>query len=122
MTYGSPEKPLTCLTDIRALPSGVFDCVDGDGVVPAMSARNPGLPVTDRAAFPAGHKPLLDFPAVGEQVVQWLKEGREVETLKRARQEAMVAVEVGEDAGWVVLARAGDEGDCDVAVGDGGSN
>lgn len=102
--YGSKKNPIINYTDIRNLPTGTYTFVDGDGTVPAMSARADGLDATERVTFIGEHKGLLDLPEVWEKLQEWLNEGREEEAARKEREKAR-AVEVGEDGGWVVIGR-----------------
>ncbi|KAJ9568467.1 hypothetical protein OSB04_004433 [Centaurea solstitialis] len=69
--YGSKSAPIKNLAEIcKSLPFFIF--VDGDGTVPAESAKEDGLVAEERIGVPGGHTDLLSNNTVHEYILKWL--------------------------------------------------
>ncbi|PKI56837.1 lecithin-cholesterol acyltransferase-like 4 [Punica granatum] len=69
--YGSEEMPVTELQEMQfCLPTYV--CVDGDGTVPAESARGDGLKAEARVGVPGEHRGILCDHHVFRILKHWL--------------------------------------------------
>ncbi|KAF3450013.1 hypothetical protein FNV43_RR06092 [Rhamnella rubrinervis] len=72
VSYGSKETPVT---DLQQLPffQPKYICVNGDGTVPAESAKADGLNAEARVAVPGEHRGILCDHHVFRIVKHWLK-------------------------------------------------
>ncbi|KAH7684998.1 Lecithin:cholesterol/phospholipid:diacylglycerol acyltransferase protein [Dioscorea alata] len=69
--YGSKQSPIGDLSEVcHTLPEYTY--VDGDGTVPAESAKADGLPAVARVGIKASHRGLLCDKQVLELLKQWL--------------------------------------------------
>ncbi|OMO65797.1 Lecithin:cholesterol/phospholipid:diacylglycerol acyltransferase [Corchorus olitorius] len=72
--YGSEETPITDLEELR-LYEPTYVCCDGDGTVPAESAKADGLHAEARVGVPGEHRGILCEPHVFRILKHWLKAG-----------------------------------------------
>ncbi|PPR85732.1 hypothetical protein GOBAR_AA34962 [Gossypium barbadense] len=72
--YGSEETPVTNIQDLRFFQPK-YICVDGDGTVPAESAKADGLHAEARVAVPGEHRGILCEPHVFRILKHWLRAG-----------------------------------------------
>lgn len=72
--YGSKEDPVSELQQLRYVQAQYF-CVDGDGTVPAESAKADGLVAEARIGVPGEHRGILCDHHVFRILRHWLKAG-----------------------------------------------
>ncbi|XVF40049.1 hypothetical protein PTKIN_Ptkin01aG0081300 [Pterospermum kingtungense] len=72
--YGSEETPVTDMQDLRFFQP-TYVCVDGDGTVPAESAKADGLHAEARVGVPGEHRGILCEPHVFRILKHWLRAG-----------------------------------------------
>ncbi|XP_028785180.1 lecithin-cholesterol acyltransferase-like 4 [Neltuma alba] len=72
--YGSGEKPVSDLQQLR-YSQAKYICVDGDGTVPAESAKADGLKAEARVGVPGEHRGILCERHVFRILKHWLKAG-----------------------------------------------
>ncbi|WCJ28485.1 Lecithin-cholesterol acyltransferase-like 4 [Euphorbia peplus] len=72
--YGSEEIPVTDLQELRFFQP-TYVCVDGDGTVPAESAKADGLKAEARVGVPGEHRGILSDHHVFRILKHWLKAG-----------------------------------------------
>ncbi|XP_068661354.1 phospholipase A(1) LCAT3-like [Aristolochia californica] len=69
--YGSETSPIDNLSEVcHSIPH--YSYVDGDGTVPAESAKADGFPAMARVGVKGSHRELLNDKAVFQLVKQWL--------------------------------------------------
>lgn len=71
VTYGSSSTPLAKPADVMVQLAS-YSRVDGDGVVPSVSAREDHLPAIERVGIEARHRGLLNHPHTWDCVYKWL--------------------------------------------------
>lgn len=72
--YGSEQEPISDVKQLLlALPK--FSCVNGDGTVPAESAKADGFDAVARVGVPADHRGIVCDHRVFRVLKQWLKAG-----------------------------------------------
>ncbi|XP_021890047.1 lecithin-cholesterol acyltransferase-like 4 [Carica papaya] len=72
--YGSEDIPVTDLKQLRYFQP-TYVCVDGDGTVPAESAKADGLKAEARVGVPGEHRGILCEHHVFRILKHWLKAG-----------------------------------------------
>ncbi|XP_054803359.1 lecithin-cholesterol acyltransferase-like 4 [Prosopis cineraria] len=72
--FGSGEKPVSDLQQLRYFQAK-YICVDGDGTVPAESAKADGLKAEARVGVPGEHRGILCDHHVFRILKHWLKAG-----------------------------------------------
>ncbi|KDP36467.1 hypothetical protein JCGZ_08597 [Jatropha curcas] len=72
--YGSEEAPVRDVKGLRFFQP-TYVCVDGDGTVPAESAKADGLNAEARVGVPAEHRGILSDHHVFRILKHWLKAG-----------------------------------------------
>ncbi|XP_048228883.1 lecithin-cholesterol acyltransferase-like 4 isoform X2 [Ricinus communis] len=72
--YGSEEAPVTDVQELRFFQP-TYVCVDGDGTVPAESAKADGLSAEARVGIPGEHRGILSDHHLFRILKHWLKAG-----------------------------------------------
>lgn len=72
--YGSEEAPVTDIQELRFFQPK-YVCVDGDGTVPAESAKADGLNAEARIGVPGEHRGILSEHHVFRILKHWLRAG-----------------------------------------------
>ncbi|XP_010936755.1 lecithin-cholesterol acyltransferase-like 4 [Elaeis guineensis] len=72
--YGSRESPILDLKQLLSIQAK-YICVNGDGTVPAESAKADGLDAVARVGVPANHRGIISSRHVFRILKHWLKAG-----------------------------------------------
>lgn len=72
--YGSEASPISDLEEVKYMEADYL-CIDGDGTVPAESAKADGLNAEARVGVPGEHRGILSERHVFRILKDWLKAG-----------------------------------------------
>ncbi|KAJ4721649.1 Lecithin:cholesterol acyltransferase family protein [Melia azedarach] len=93
--YGSETEPIEDLSEIcHTMPQ--YSYVDGDGTVPAESAKADGFPAIERVGVAADHRGLLRDKTVFQYIKKWL--GVEQNTSKHSKASRVTSIPSNHDA------------------------
>ncbi|XP_068662027.1 phospholipase A(1) LCAT3-like [Aristolochia californica] len=87
--YGTESSPINDLSEIwHSTPQ--FSFADGDGIVPAESAKADGLLAAARVAVKVNHQEMLTDETVFELIRQWLGVSKELRNSSKVIDEAQI--------------------------------